>query len=148
MCLGVFWQPVGLCCDPTWILICPRASRHRWVGTRGKHADKYSRDLCLQCPSPTTSHSTPLFSQEITPGFRSAVRSADSYGDSALPRDPVHMKAYVRLSRMRSSFPPVPRNSCAQAPLAFNARCCGGSFSHSQILSHGDLTWGSELSLL
>ncbi|XP_020947895.1 interleukin-1 receptor-associated kinase 1-binding protein 1 isoform X2 [Sus scrofa] len=86
--------------------------------------------------------------EEITPGFGSAVRSVDSYGDSALPRDPVHMKAYVRLSRMRSSFPPVPRNSCAQAPLAFNARCCGGSFSHSQILSHGDLTWGSELSLL
>ena len=45
-------------------------------------------------------------------------------------------------------FLPVPRSSCTQAPVVFNARCSGGSFSQCQIPRHGDLTWGSELSLL
>ena len=54
---------------------------------------------------------------------------ADSYGASALPWDTVHMKAYVCLSVMGSSFPSVPWHSCTQTPLAFNARCSGGSFS-------------------
>ena len=32
---------------------------------RKVHTEEYSREFCLQCPSPTTSHSHPLFSQEI-----------------------------------------------------------------------------------
>ncbi len=74
---------------------------------------------------------------------RTAVRfDPDSYGDFALPWDPVHVEICV------CPFPPVPWSSCAQAPLAFNARCSRGSFSQCQIPRHGDLMWGSELSLL
>ena len=75
---------------------------------------------------------TPVF-----PGCppRTAVRfDPDSYGDFALPWDPVHVKVCVHLLRMGSPFPPVLWSSCAQAPLAFNARCSGGSFSECQIL--------------
>ena len=39
----------------------------------------------------------------------------DSYGDFALPWDPVHVKVHVRLLRMGSPFPPVLWSSCAQA---------------------------------
>ena len=46
------------------------------------------------------------------------------------------------------SLPPDLWSSCAQAPLAFNARCSRGSFSQCQIPRHGDLMWGSELSHL
>ena len=51
----------------------------------------------------------------------------------ALPWDPGHMEVCVRLSRMGFPFPPVPWSSCAQAPLAFNARYSGASFSQCQI---------------
>ena len=89
---------------------------------------------------------TPVF-----PGCppRTAVRSdPDSYGEFALPWDPVHMKVYVCLFGIMSPFPPVLWWSCTQAPLAFNARCSGGSFSQFQIPRCGNLMWGSELSLL
>ena len=80
---------------------------------------------------------------------RTAVRSdPDSCGVSALPWDLVYMKDCVYLSRIRSLFLPVLWSSCAQVPLAFNAKCSGGSFSQCQIPRHGDLMWGSELSLL
>ena len=72
----------------------------------------------------------------------------DSYGAFALPWDPVHVKVCVHLLRMGSPFSPVPWSSCAQTPLAFNARCSGGSFSQCQIPTSGSLMWGSELSLL
>ena len=49
-----------------------------------------------------------------------------SYGDFALPWDPVHVNVSVCLLRMESPFPPVPWISCTQAPLAFNARCSKG----------------------
>ena len=79
---------------------------------------------------------------------RTAVRfDPDSHGDVALPWDPVHVKVRVHLLRMVSPFPPVLWSSCAQAPLAFNARCPGDSFFQYQIPGHEDLTWGSELSL-
>ena len=40
---------------------------------------------------------------------RTAVRfDPDSYGDFALPWDPVHVKVCVHLLRMGSLFPPVP----------------------------------------
>ena len=89
---------------------------------------------------------TPVF-----PGCppRTAVRfDPDSYGDFALPWDPVHVKVCVRLLRMGSPFPPVLWSSCTQAPLAFNARCSRGSFSQCQIPTRESLMWGSELSLL
>ena len=62
---------------------------------------------------------------------------ADSYGNFALPWDPVHVKVCVCLLRMGSLFPPVLWSSCAQAPLAFNARCSRGSFSQCQIPTRG-----------
>ena len=77
---------------------------------------------------------------------RTAIRSnPDSCGDSVLPLNPVHMKVCVHISRMGCPLPQVPWGSCTQAPLAFNVRCSGGSFSQCQIPRHGDLMWGSEL---
>ena len=97
---------------------------------RGAHADDYSGDLCLQYPSPTRTHSHPVFPGDLP---KSTVRSdPDSYGVSLLS-DSVHMKACVHFSRMGSSFPPIPWSSCAQALLALNAKCSGGSSSQCQI---------------
>ena len=80
---------------------------------------------------------------------RPAVRfDPDSYGEFALPWDPVHIKICVHLLRMGSPFLPVPWTACAHAPLTFKARCSGGSFSQCQIPMCGGLTWSSELSLL
>jgi len=60
---------------------------------------------------------------------RTAVRfDLGSCGDLALPWDLVHMKVCVCLLRMGSPFPPVLWSSCAQAPLAFNARCSGALY--------------------
>ena len=64
---------------------------------------------------------TPVF-----PGCppRTVVRfDPDSHGDFALPWNPVHVKVCVCLLRIGSPFAPVLWSSCAQAPLAFNARC-------------------------
>ena len=110
--------------------------------------------LLMNIPESFASNVLPHNEPQSPPVFlgdppRTAVRSdPDCYGTSALPWDPVHMKAYVCLSRMGSLFPPVPWSSCTQAPLAFNARCSGGSFSQCQIPTRGSLMWGSELSLL
>ena len=41
--------------------------------SRETQADEYSQELCLQCPSPTTSHSNPLFSQEILQELQSGL---------------------------------------------------------------------------
>lgn len=89
---------------------------------------------------------TPVF-----PGClpRTAVRfDPDSYGYFALLWDPVHVKVRVHLLRMGSPFPSVLWSSCAQAPLAFNARYSRGSFSQCWIPTREGLMWGSELSLL
>ena len=84
----------------------------------------------------------PVFPGE-TP--RTAVRSdPDSYGNSALLWDPVHMKTCACLSRMRSPFPLVLWSSFPQAPLAFNAICSRGSSFQCQIPRHGPLTWGAQ----
>ena len=75
MCLGVLLVACLLMGGvvSTWFVVWLEVSQHRWVGqdfsktvtSRGAHTDDYSQDLCLQCPSPTISHSHPLFSQEI-----------------------------------------------------------------------------------
>ena len=85
----------------------------------------------LNIPESFASNVLPSQQATFTPGFpgcppRTAVRfDSDSHGDFALPWDPVHMKVHVRLLRMGSPFPPVLWSSCAQAPLAFNARSPG-----------------------
>ena len=96
--------------------------------------DDYSLDLCLclQCPSPTTSHSCPLFFPEDPP--RSPDRSDP---DSSLS--------------LRFALGPS-ANSCTQVLLALNARCCrgsseayGGSQARSQARSQAGVE--SELQL-
>ena len=112
------------------------------------------KGMLLNIPKSFASNVLPPQQATFTPVFpgcppRTAVRfDPDSYGDFALPWDPVHVKVCVRLLRMGSLFPPVLWSSCAQAPLAFNARCSRGSFSQCQIPTRGSLMWGSELSLL
>ena len=102
----------GWGCNPTWIVVWPGASQRLWVGpdfsntatSRGTHADDYSRDLSFQCPSPHNKPQSPPVFPEDPP--RTVVRSdTDSYGDSALPWDPVHMKTCMCLSRMGLHFP-------------------------------------------
>ena len=110
---------------------------------REVHIDDYSRDLCLQCPFPHSEH--PVFPGD--PPKTAGRSDPDSYAVSALPWDPMHMKSCVHPPRVETLFPLVPWCSCTQALLAFNTRCSGRS-SQCQIPRHGNLTWGSELTLL
>ena len=114
--------------------------------SRERNASDYSQELCIQCPSHTTSHITPVFPGGL---LRTAVSfDPDSHGDFALPWAPVHIKVCVCFLRMGSWFLPVPWSSCAQAPLACNVRCSRGSFSQCQIPTLRSLMWGSEFSLV
>ena len=80
---------------------------------------------------------------------RSADRyDPDSYGVSALPWDPVHMKICVYPSRVESLLPPSLWSSSAPSLLALNAKCSRGSASQCQSPRHGNLTGGSKLSRL
>ena len=58
------------------------------------------------------------------------------------------MRPCVHPPRVEFLFSPVLWSSCHQAPLAFKAKCSGGSSSLCQIPRLGSQTWGSELSLL
>ena len=101
----------------------------------------------MNIPKSFASNVLPLQQAPVTPYFprrstRTAVRSNPySYGAFALPWDPLHMNDRVHLLRMESPFPPVLWISCTQAPLAFNARCSGGSFSQCPIPRHWDMMW-------
>ena len=112
------------------------------------------KGMLMNIPESFAFNVLPSQQDTFTPVFpgsppRTAVRfDPDSYGDLALPWDPVHVEVCVRLLRMGSLFPPVPWSSCAQAPMAFNARCSRSSFSQCQIPAGEGLMWGSELSLL
>ena len=103
--------------------------------------------LCHQCPCP---HSEPQ-PTPASPGEppRPAGRSGPgSYGVTALPWVPVHMKPCVHPPRVESLFPPVVWSSCTQVPLAFKPKCSEGSSSQCQTPRLESLTWGSDLSLL
>ena len=114
----------------TGLLLAPGLlSADLWVGPDfPKMATSRERQL-LNIPESFASNVLPSQQATFTPVFpgcppRTAVRfDPDSYGDLALPWDPVHVKVCVHLLRMGSPFPPVLWSSCAQAPLAFNARC-------------------------
>ena len=56
----------------------------------------------------------------------SGMSDPDFYGVPALPLDPVHMKPCVCPPRVESLFLPVLWSICAQALLAFNAKCSRG----------------------
>ena len=144
----------GWGCDPTWIVVGLLSS---WLmgGARFSQNGHLQRKALLLNIPESFAFNVLLSQQAIfTPVFpgcppRTAVRfDPDSLGDFALPWDPVHVNVCVHLLRMGTPFPPVPWSSCAQAPLAFNARCSTGSFSQCQISAHEGLMWGSELSLL
>ena len=114
--------------------------------SRGVHSDDYSRDLCFQCPSPLKEPQSPYDFPGDPPRI-TGKSDLDACGVSALPWDPMHMKACVHFSRVESPFSPVPWSSCAQSPVALNDKCSKGSCSQCQIPRCGDLAWGSELSL-
>ena len=98
-------------------------------------------DLQLQCPAPAASHSSPAFS--------AGKSDPDSYGVSASPWDPVHIKAHVCPPGVESLFSPVLWSSCAQPPLAFNTpNAPGAPPPIARPPRLGNLMWGSELSLL
>ena len=146
----------GWGCDPTWLVVCPGASQQlsdRWSQIFPKWPPSEKGTL-LNIPQSFASNVLPSQQGTFTPVFpggppRTVVRfDPDSLGDFALPWGSVHMKVCVRLLRMGSPFPPVPWSSCAQVPLAFNARCSSGSFSLCQIPTRESLMCGSELSLL
>ena len=118
-------------CNPTWVVVCPGASQQLTDGW-GQIFPKWpppEKGTLLNIPKSFSSNVLPPQQATFTPVFpggppRTAVSSApDSYGDFALPWDPMHVKVCVCLLRMGSPFPPVLWSSCTQAPLAFNARC-------------------------
>ena len=83
-------------------------------------------------------HSPPVF-----PGdpLRTAVRfDPDSYGDFALPWDPVHMKVCVHLLRMGSPFPPVAWKS---SPTGFQCQMLQGPF----LPMPDPQVWGLDMGL-
>ena len=122
----------GWGCDPTWI-VCPGASQRLadWWGQSFLKRPPPEKGMLINIPKTFAFNVLPPQQATFTPVFpgdlpRTAVRfDPDSYGDFALPWDPVHVKICVCLLRMGSPFPPVLWSSCAQAPLAFNARCSG-----------------------
>ena len=93
--------------------------------------------LCHQCPCPHSEPQAALASSGYPP--RLTGRSGPgSYGVTALPWVPVHMKPCVHPPRVESVFPPVLWSSCTQAPLAFKAKCSGGSSSQCQTPRLGE----------
>ena len=147
----------GWGCDPPGIVDCCLAWGFSAAEGWGQIFPKLpppEKGMLMDIPKSFASNALPPQQATFAPVFpggppRTAVRfDSDSYGDFALPWDPVHVKFHVCLLRMVSPFPPVLWSSCTQAPLAFNARCSVGSFPQYQIPRPGDLTWGSELSLL
>ena len=112
----------------------------KWPPPEKGTAAEYSESFTFNVLPSQQATFTPVF-----PGCppRTAVRfDPDSYGDLALPWDSVHVKVHVCLLRMGSPFPPVLWSSCAQAPLAFNARCSRGSFSQCRISAGESLMGG------
>ena len=103
--------------------------------------------ICHQCPC---LHSEPQLTPTSPgdPPRPTGGSGPGSYGVTALPWVPVHMKPCVHPPRVESLFPPILWSSCTQALLAFKAKCSGGSSFWCQMPSLGSLTWGLELSLL
>ena len=99
-------------------------------------------------------------SPHVFPGDppRTAVMShPDPCGASALPWDPIHMKAYVCLSGMESPFPLVPWVSCTKAPWPSKPNALGAPFPNARspgmVTLHGSqnsdsLRWVSVIQLL
>ena len=74
--------------------------------SRGVHSDDFSEDLCLQCPSPTTSHShpLPLFTQEILQEPQGGLTQIPM-GFPLLLWDLVHMSTPSLCAPFKSNVP-------------------------------------------
>ena len=88
----------------------------------------------LKIPKSFASNVLPSQQATFTPVFpgcpsRIAVRfDPDSYGDLALPWDPVHMKVCVCLLRMGSLFPPSPVELLHTSPTGLQCQMLQGLF--------------------
>ena len=151
----------GWGCVPTLLVVWPEVSWH-WslqaIGWGSVSVPKWqlSGELMpksipwgIHCQCPCL-HSEPQLTP-TSPGDppRPAGRSGlGSYGGTALPWVPVHMKTCVPPARVKSLFLPFPWSSCTQALLSFKAECSGGPSSRCQTPSLESLMWSSEFSLL
>ena len=124
---------LGLLSPGGWGQIFPN-----WPSLREAHSDDYSWYLCLQCSSPTRSHSHSLFSQEIPQGpqfdLTQILMESLLFSGTQCTLKPV-----CTFQGWGLNFPPVLWISCTQAPLALNTKCSRGSFSQCQIPRYGDL---------
>ena len=114
--------------------------------SRETHTDEYSLELCLQCPCPTTSHSHLLFSQEILQSC-SQIQPRFLWSLCFVLGPSAHESLCVPFKKGVSVFPNPVELLCT-SPTGLQCTCSRGSFSQCQIPGRGDLTWGSELSLL
>ena len=94
----------------------------------------------LALSEPQLTHASPAYPPRPT-----GRSSPSSYGVTVLCWVPVHIKSCVHPPKVESLFLPVLWSSCTQAPVAFKAKCFGGSSYYGQTLRLGSLTWGSEL---
>ena len=120
MCLGgrVFRQTVywWVGCDPTppGLLFGLGLLNADWWGQIFPQWPPPEKGILMNISKTFASNVLPPQQGTFTPVFpegppRTAVRfDPDSYGDFALPWDPVHVKVFVHLLRMGSPFPPVP----------------------------------------
>ena len=155
----------GALFPPCWLfsLRCSSTGAYRLLGGTRSHLqnDSLLGSSCLwlfpgpllpvSCPrsepqpTPKSSWDYPQHTPHRDPQIDSGW---DSYRVTALPWDLVYMKYCVCSPRVESLFTPVLWSSFSQAPLAFKAKCHGGSCSWCQTPRLGNLMWGSELSLL
>ena len=134
----------GFDCVPAHCVVCLNASQHLSLWTAGwgqvlvpkcqppqelTHADECS--LIYQAPESVS----PGWATATSPGDppRPADRSSPGFCQiTAFALGPVHVRFCVCTLRVKSLFPPFLWNSCNQAPLAFKAKCSGGSSSPCQ----------------
>ena len=156
MCLGGTLGSLftgGWGCDPTWIIVWHGASQHCLVGPDFRKWPPPEKHTLMNIPERFSSNVLAPQQATVTPSFpRRSSKNCSQVPPSVLwslsfALEPHHMIVCVCISRMESPFPPVLWSSCTQTPLAFNTRGSRVSFSHCQIPRHGDVTWGSELSL-
>ena len=104
-------------------------------------------DLIKVLYTSATSALAPIGSYRVS--SKTLCRSGPgSYGVTASSWIPVHVKLCVYPPGVESVFPSVLWSSCTQTQLAIKAKCSRGSSSPCQIPRLGNLTSGSELSLL
>ena len=138
--------PLVCCLAWDFSALMVKADFSKVTTSSGVHTNQYTQDLCLQCPFLTMSHSHCLFSQEILQDLH--VGLTQLFIESLLfPGTQCKRKPECTLLEL-NLFPPVLWSSCAQALLAFNARCSRVAYSQCYTPSCEKLTWGSELSLL